>query len=136
MFSIGSDPIARDADLLEACAQAKQPIVELDELVSADAFGIDALFRIEQQGARLVGLPEYLRLTLETLALGTEEQVRHVATQPAMEFAGRVSDWVGQLRAARTAGLRRGCLGGLATGLGLGATLAWIARRRVRSPGP
>lgn len=41
---------------------------------------------------------------LETLALGTEEQVRHIATQPAMEFAGRVQDWVGQLREARTAG--------------------------------
>jgi transcription-repair coupling factor (superfamily II helicase) len=41
---------------------------------------------------------------LETLALGTEDQVRHVATQPAMEFAGRVADWVGQLREARTAG--------------------------------
>ncbi|HET7697503.1 MAG TPA: transcription-repair coupling factor [Vicinamibacterales bacterium] len=41
---------------------------------------------------------------LETLALGTEEQVRHVATQPAMEFAGRVPDWVAELRAARQAG--------------------------------
>jgi transcription-repair coupling factor (superfamily II helicase) len=41
---------------------------------------------------------------LETLALGTEEEVRHVATQPATEFAGRVTDWVGQLREARTSG--------------------------------
>jgi len=41
---------------------------------------------------------------LETLALGTEEQVRHIATQPAMEFAGRVPDWVAELRAARQAG--------------------------------
>jgi transcription-repair coupling factor (superfamily II helicase) len=46
---------------------------------------------------------------LETLALGiedpgTENNVRHIATQPAMEFAGRVPDWVGQLREARTAG--------------------------------
>jgi transcription-repair coupling factor (superfamily II helicase) len=41
---------------------------------------------------------------LETLALGTEDQVRHIATQPAMEFAGRVQDWVGQLRESRTAG--------------------------------
>src|SRR6185503_17121440 len=36
--------------------------------------------------------------------LGTEEQVRHIATQPAMEFAGRVPDWVAELRAARQAG--------------------------------
>jgi transcription-repair coupling factor (superfamily II helicase) len=41
---------------------------------------------------------------LETLALGTEDDVRHVATQPAMEFAGRVPDWVSELRTARQAG--------------------------------
>ncbi len=41
---------------------------------------------------------------IETLALGTEDQVRHLATQPAMEFAGRVADWVAQLRSARQAG--------------------------------
>ena len=41
---------------------------------------------------------------LEALALGTEDEVRHIATQPAMEFAGRVQDWVAQLREARTAG--------------------------------
>ena len=35
---------------------------------------------------------------LETLALGTEDEVRHVATQPAMEFSGRVPDWVAELR--------------------------------------
>ena len=41
---------------------------------------------------------------LETLALGTEDEVRHIAAQPAMEFAGRVQDWVGLLRDARSAG--------------------------------
>jgi transcription-repair coupling factor (superfamily II helicase) len=41
---------------------------------------------------------------LETLALGTEDEVRHVATQPAMEFSGRVPDWVAELRTARQAG--------------------------------
>jgi hypothetical protein len=55
-------------DLLEACGRAPEPIVELDELDSADAVGLDALLRIQQQGGRLVGLPEYLRLKLETLA--------------------------------------------------------------------
>jgi len=55
-------------DLLEACAHTGgAPLVELDELMSADAVGIDALLRIRQDGARLVGLPEYLRLKLETL---------------------------------------------------------------------
>ena len=41
---------------------------------------------------------------LETLGLGDGDDVRHVACQPAMEFSGRVPDWVAELRAARTAG--------------------------------
>ena len=45
-----------------------------------------------------------LFVTLETLALGTQDTVRHVATQQAMEFAGRVPDWVAELRSARQAG--------------------------------
>jgi hypothetical protein len=56
-------------DLLAACAApADPPLVVLDELVSADAVGVDALLRIEQHGAQLVGLPEYLRIELDTLA--------------------------------------------------------------------
>ncbi|HYT67113.1 MAG TPA: transcription-repair coupling factor [Vicinamibacterales bacterium] len=39
--------------------------------------------------------------SLETLALGTEDEVRHIATQPAMELSGRVPDWVAELRNAR-----------------------------------
>jgi len=54
-------------DLLATCAQPAQTVLELDELVSADAVGVDALLRIEQQGARLVGLPQYLRLELDVL---------------------------------------------------------------------
>ncbi len=42
--------------------------------------------------------------SLETLALGTEDTVRHIASQPAMEFSGRVPDWVAELRTARGAG--------------------------------
>jgi transcription-repair coupling factor (superfamily II helicase) len=42
--------------------------------------------------------------TLETLTLGTEEAVRHIASQPAMEFSGRIPDWVADLRQAREAG--------------------------------
>ncbi|HYT76326.1 MAG TPA: transcription-repair coupling factor, partial [Vicinamibacterales bacterium] len=41
---------------------------------------------------------------IETLALGMEDEVRHVGTQPAMELAGRVPDWVAQLRDARQSG--------------------------------
>jgi hypothetical protein len=60
---------AQVPDLLESCAHGTEPpLVELDDLISADTVGIDALLRIEQQGAELVGLPEYLRLKLEFLA--------------------------------------------------------------------
>jgi hypothetical protein len=60
---------AQVPDLLEACAQpGEPPILELDDLLSADAVGIDALLRIQQQGIRLAGLPEYLRLKLESAA--------------------------------------------------------------------
>jgi len=56
-------------DLLEVCSSPdRPPILELDELMSADVVGVDALLRIEEQGAELVGLPEYLRLKLSALA--------------------------------------------------------------------
>jgi len=55
-------------ELLEACIADSPPILELDELVSADAVGLDALLRIEEGGGQLVGLPEYIRLKLNVLA--------------------------------------------------------------------
>ena len=36
-------------ELLEACIADEPPILELDELVSADAVGLDALLRIEEE---------------------------------------------------------------------------------------
>ena len=58
---------AQVPELLASCAEAPNPIVELDELVSADAVGLDALQRVEQQGAQFVGLLEYLRFELDAL---------------------------------------------------------------------
>ena len=62
---------AQVPDLLQACAGPRNTsqltILELDELVSADAVGMDALLRVERQGARLVGMPEYIRLKLNVL---------------------------------------------------------------------
>ena len=55
-------------ELFEACIADSPPILELDELVSADAVGLDALLRIEEGGGQLVGLPEYIRLKLSVLA--------------------------------------------------------------------
>ena len=55
-------------ELLEACEQSNgPPILELDELLSADGIGMDALRRIEEQGAELVGMPQYIRLKLDVL---------------------------------------------------------------------
>lgn len=59
---------AQVPELLAACAEATAPLIELDELVSADAVGLDALVRIEQRGAQLVGLLEYLRFELDALS--------------------------------------------------------------------
>ena len=58
---------AQVPELLAACAEATHPIVELDELVSADAVGLDALVRVEQNGAELIGLLEYLRFEIDAL---------------------------------------------------------------------
>ena len=55
-------------ELLAACIADEPPILELDELVSADAVGLDALLRLETAGAELIGLPEYIRLKLNVLA--------------------------------------------------------------------
>ncbi len=59
---------AQVPELLAACAEANAPLIELDELVSADAVGLDALVRIEQRGAQLDGLLEYLRFELDALS--------------------------------------------------------------------
>jgi hypothetical protein len=60
---------AQVPDLLAVCEPSNgPPLLELDELVSADGIGIDALRRIEEQGAELVGMPQYIRLKLDVLA--------------------------------------------------------------------
>ena len=59
---------AQVPELLAACAYSARPILELDELISADAVGLDALFRLEHLGARLMGLPEYRRGRFATLS--------------------------------------------------------------------
>ena len=57
---------AQVAALVGACLQTKMPPrLELGDLVSADSMGIDALLRLEQRGAQLIGLPTSLRLKLD-----------------------------------------------------------------------
>ena len=60
---------------LEACAsEGAHLVVELDELLSADAVGVDALRRVEERGAMLVALPFYLRLRLDNLESARRRQ--------------------------------------------------------------
>ena len=41
---------------------------------------------------------------LETLSIEDEAGAKHIGTQPAQEFSGRIVDWVGELRRARDRG--------------------------------
>jgi hypothetical protein len=60
---------AQVPDLLAACArEGGPPTIALDDLLSADAVGLDALVRIQRQGIQLTGVSEHLRLELETAA--------------------------------------------------------------------
>ena len=64
---------AQVPDLLEACAQpGGPPTLALDDLMSADAVGMDVLQRLERRGARLDGLPQYLRLKLDAMDRSAE----------------------------------------------------------------
>lgn len=65
------------AALLEACSQpGESPRLELDDLVSADAVGLDALLRLKDRGVELAGLPEYMRIKLADLVRERDEQQR------------------------------------------------------------
>jgi hypothetical protein len=70
---------AQVPDLLEVCAWEPLLIVELDDLLSADEAGLDALLRIERQGAQLVGLSLYLEREAGILA---SERGRDAAENP------------------------------------------------------
>lgn len=56
---------AQVPDLLEVCAA---PAVQLDlsDLVSADAAGMDALRRMRARGASLVSVPGYIQMKLQS----------------------------------------------------------------------
>ena len=53
-------------ELLGACAGDVGLDLDLTELVSADAAGIEALQRLRDQGATMVGAPQYLQLKLDS----------------------------------------------------------------------
>ena len=57
---------AQVPELLTACGDDTGLELELTDLVSADAAGIEAIQRLRGKGATLVGVPGYIRLKLET----------------------------------------------------------------------
>ena len=60
---------AQVPDFIEICTSAERPLrIDLSELVSVDAVGIEALLRVRDTGAVFDGPPEYLRLKIEARA--------------------------------------------------------------------
>jgi hypothetical protein len=58
--------IAQVPELLEACANTMPLQVDLTDLISVDASGIEALQRLRSHGATLIGAPGYLQLKLDS----------------------------------------------------------------------
>lgn len=58
--------VAQVPELFDACAEAAPLHIDLTELVSADAAGIEALQRLRGHGATLFGASGYLQLKLDS----------------------------------------------------------------------
>ena len=58
--------VAQVPELLGACAEALPIQIDLTDLVSVDEAGIEALQRLRDRGATLIGAPGYLQLKLDT----------------------------------------------------------------------
>ena len=59
---------AQVPELLTACAERGGIELDLTDLLSADASGIEALQRMRRKGATLSGTPGYIQLQLHTAA--------------------------------------------------------------------
>jgi hypothetical protein len=57
---------AQVPELLEACRKALRVELNLTDLISSDAAGIEALQGLRSQGALLVGAPGYLQLKIDS----------------------------------------------------------------------
>lgn len=69
---------AQVPELLTACAPASHFDLDLSELVSADAAGIEAIQRIRAQGAVLIGTPGYIQMKLDSTASGPAVPPRQI----------------------------------------------------------
>ena len=57
---------AQVPELLMACGQAGPLLLDLSDLLSADAAGIEALQRVQARGAESISVPAYIQLQLES----------------------------------------------------------------------
>jgi len=57
--------VAHVPEMLNACADTAGLQLNLTDLVSADAAGIEALQRIRDRGASIIGAPGYIQLKLD-----------------------------------------------------------------------
>lgn len=65
-------------DLLHVCAPGQGTVrLDLTDLLSADAVGIEALQRVRETGADLLGVPQYIQLKLDSLAHDARASRRH-----------------------------------------------------------
>jgi len=60
-------------DLLEACAGGRSLEVNLSDIQSVDAIGIEALQRIRAAGAKLVSVPTYIQMKIDSSSEGTTD---------------------------------------------------------------
>jgi hypothetical protein len=72
--------VAQVPELLGACANSVSIQIDLTDLLSVDTAGIEALQRLRNQGASLVGAPGYLQLKLDShqgASVGVPPPPRH-----------------------------------------------------------
>jgi ABC-type transporter Mla MlaB component len=62
---------AQVPELLQACAGSHALQLDLTDLVSADAAGLEALQRVRARGAMLIGVPGYIQLKLDSTVQGS-----------------------------------------------------------------
>lgn len=62
---------AQVPELSRASAGAAQLVLDLTDLLSVDAAGIEAIRKLRDAGASIVGAPGYIKLKLDLAANGT-----------------------------------------------------------------
>ena len=59
---------AQVPELMQVCAAGGPISLDLTDLVSTDAAGLEALSRIREQGAMITGAPTYIQLRLDSIS--------------------------------------------------------------------